>query len=145
MNSPLDEIISWFKNLPPVQQMDVAFIVSPMPGLDIDIGTEKIADVFLEQISGLRKGKLREQALIYCLKTLIETFIISRRSDPEGWKETQAILESLSRDSDNPTFAEMAQRKQFEGAQWVSSCKKWNEMAAIHLTNENIDFWFRES
>lgn len=122
--------------------MDVAFVISPMPGLNIDISTENIAEVFLEQIHSLRNGKVREQALILCLKVLIENFIISRRSDPNGWKETKAILEDLSKGSNNPTFAEVAQRKQFEGAQWVSSCRKWNEMAKVHLTNENISHWF---
>lgn len=142
MISPLDEILAWVKNLAPAQQMDVVFLVSAMPGLNVDPSTDTMTSVFLDQIEELRSGKVREQALILCLRTLIENFIISRRSDPEGWKKTKAILESLSAENNNPTFAEMAERKQFEGAQWVSSCKKWNEMAKIHLTDENIERWF---
>lgn len=142
MNSPLDEIINWFKNLPPVQQVDVAFLVSYMPGLEVDSSPDKISDDFIEQITAMRNGKAREQALILCLKALIETLIISRRSDPNGWKETKAMLEQLSKEKDNPMFAKMAERKEFEGAQWVSSCKKWNDMARLHLTDEKIDYWF---
>ncbi|MBY8939643.1 hypothetical protein HX787_26795 [Pseudomonas tolaasii] len=142
MNSPLDEILNWFKNLPPVQQTDVAFLVSYMPGLDIDLGSDEIVTDFLGQIDKLREGKVREQALIVCLKALIENFIISKRIDPEGWKKRKAMLEQLSIEKDSQTFAKLAERKEFEGAQWVSSCKKWNEMAKNHLTDEKIDYWF---
>lgn len=142
MSSPLDEIINWFKSLPPVQQIDVAFLVSSMPGLNADSSSEEMASTFIDQITELRNGKVREQALILCLKALIENLIISRRSDPDGWKTTKAMLEQLSKEKDNSTFAKMAERKEFEGAQWVSSCKKWNEMARVHLTDEKIDYWF---
>ncbi|VVN45582.1 hypothetical protein [Pseudomonas fluorescens] len=142
MSSPLDKIINWFESLPPAQQIDVAFLVSSMPGLNVDSSSDNMASDFINQLSELRDGKIREQALIVCLKALIENLIISRRSDPDGWKKTKAMLKQLAKEKENPRFAEMAERKEFEGAQWVSSCKKWNEMARIHLTNEKIDYWF---
>ncbi|MBO9509088.1 hypothetical protein [Thalassospira sp. A3_1] len=142
MTAPLDKIINWIKDLPPTQQLDVVFLISPMPGLNIDIHSDQMVNEFMDQISQLRASKLREMALVFCLKTLIENNIISKRASAESWKEIKFMLNHLAEEKDNDTFAKMATRKEFEGAQWVNSCMKWKKMAAENLSPADIEHYY---
>lgn len=143
MPSPLEHIMNWYSNLSPRQREDVAFLVgTALPGSAIEIDADAIAELFVSEINRLNTSPRRGYGLALCLRTSVEHFIISRRSTAENWDTAKWSLQHLAERTGEETFREKAAEIDFKAAQWIASCKKWQEMAALHLTDESLNIYY---
>ncbi|WP_343742904.1 hypothetical protein [Herbaspirillum huttiense] len=147
MSSPFEQILYWFNGLAPSQRLDVAALVgSMMPGMTIDLSSPSIEDSFRSQLDELKKGTMAEYGLVICLRALVEYAVVNKRRQKAGWRKNKELLEALGQQHDNDKFKDAAAQMELRGAQWVGSCKKWDDMAARYLTDENLsNFYMRLS
>ncbi|NKI68069.1 hypothetical protein GN109_01445 [Collimonas pratensis] len=139
MLSPLEHILAWFSGLSPTQRQDSAFLISSaMPGVTFAPMNPSMVEDFIDQVRQLNTSEEKEYGLILSLSILVENLLISKRRDPDGWKETRAKLEKLGKDESSEKFLQMAVEIELRGAQWVASCKKWEAMAALYLTDKAL-------
>ncbi|MBF9000553.1 hypothetical protein [Vibrio nitrifigilis] len=129
MDSPLERIESWYQALPLDHKIDLAYIVaSCCPGfelIDLSLDSDNIPTEFIRIMSSVRGDIMREIGMILMLRGVIEYFIISRRSDPDGWKDNKNMMEELAIKTNSDNFRQKAQEMEFRGKQWLSSCEKW--------------------
>ncbi|WP_265214841.1 hypothetical protein [Herbaspirillum lusitanum] len=145
MSSPFEQIMTWFSELPPGHKQDAAFLVGAlMPGIQIDTELEAIADSFVSGVRSLNHDSFKEYGLTLALKTLIEHQLINQRRSKTAGKEIKSTLERLAKQHSSETFKTQAEQAEFRAAQWVVSCKKWDDMAAKHLAADNlVDYYMR--
>jgi len=144
MNSPIEHFVSWYQSLPLDQRQDTAFLVSHCPGFELeheDLNPDVVTERFSERVRSY-KGGLREVAAILALRAVVQTVIIDKRSDRDGWKETQLTLAALGEMHDSDTFRTKAAETKFRGEQWIVSCEKWSQLVAGPLSDHAIQSAF---
>jgi len=142
MESPSKKLIDWYKSLPISHRQDIgAFIGQLCPGfneidpiMDFGIITEKVVSAIESKCS----SNFKEVAVILCLRDFIRVFFIDKRSEKNGWKETESMLNQLAAENKSETFEKMATEVEFKAQQWPVSCEKWNILVKESLSNEKL-------
>lgn len=145
MEPPLQKIIDWYKSLPVDQKVDVgAMIGMHAPGFeDIDFSTDTdlVPDKFLKTLESCTSSRHQEVGMVLNLRANIEFFFINKHSSKPGWKNTERIMKELAATKDSDTFRDAADRVEFRGRQWISSCERWEEIKP-YLSDEYLDEYF---
>ena len=132
MESPVKKFIGWYLSLPDSHQMDIGTIVGGCcPGFDGVSDTsdiDKISSRFIDVVKKSLAHRQLEVGMILVLKSTIEFYFISRRSDASDWIETKLKLEALAEQTNSETFANSARQTEFRAKQWIVTCQKWNEI-----------------
>ncbi len=130
MESPIDKFVDWYLSLPKSHQMDIGAIVgSCCPGFDFDISDiDKISFRFIDGVKRSLVNRQLEVGMTLLLKSAIEFYFISRRSNESDWVETKLKLEALAKKTNSEKFANSARETEFRAKQWVATCKKWYEV-----------------
>ena len=140
MESPLDNFIAWYESLPLDHRQDTAALVSFCPGFEVkeqDLDRDVVTQRFVERVRSY-KGGMREAAAALSLRAYVQMAIIDKRSNRDGWKETESQLAALGDMHDSATFRSKAVETAFRGEQWIVSCKKWERLVAGPLSDRAI-------
>ncbi len=144
MESPIDKITEWYRSLPESHQQDIGGILgSSSPGFDdLDLSTEldEISPTFVKHLEKSKASKMTEVGMALMLRSSVEFYFISRRSDSDGWQETKLMFENLAREKNSETFANSARQVEFKAKQWLVSCKKWNDLELYLSDNYLRDY-----
>lgn len=142
MKSPIERFIEWYKSLPISHRQDIAALVSSYcPGfgsVDITADLDVLPDLFVEAVRSYQDGSFREIGATLSLRSFIQLIFIDKRSDRNGWKDTEESLASLAKEKGSETFTRMANEVPFKAEQWIASCEKWNKLVADHISDQKL-------
>lgn len=152
MASPVTSLIKWYSDLPVAHRQDIAaFICAFNLGFE-DVDSDDLDNIhqqFVELLKRYENDKMKGTGLCLLLRSQIEFFFINKRGSKESWKKTEETLrdaKSHFAENGDDNMVASAQRMldglEFRSEQWIAVCKKWDEMRAVHLTDERIDSWF---
>ena len=143
MTGPLNHFLDWYNNLPKDHRIDISAIIGmSCPGfekLDVMAECAELPNQFVEVISSCIGNAYKEVGMALTLRSSFELLFYKKRSDPDGWKETQAMMEELASTKESETFSRMANEVEFKAKQWVSTCEKWKELKKIYLTDDILE------
>lgn len=145
MESPLGKFIEWYESLPITQRQDIGAIIGmSCPGFgDLGLSTEleDIPKKFVFSLKECLENRQKEIGMVLLVRSAVEFFFIGKRSDPNSWKESEAILRKLAKEKGSETFEKSANEKQFQSQQWKATCEKWNQLFDDSLNDKCLDFY----
>ena len=154
MENPIEAIVEWIKNTPQEYQKDIAFLVGySIPYLPSDItfdDTENLVDNLITLLNKHNSGDHKDVGFVILFKGLIEHLFISKRSRSEHWEDTISMQEKMlqnanvqSNESMKKTLTKMIEVLPKHQKNWIEICARWNEMASIALSDDNLDLWYK--
>jgi len=146
MATPLEHFLDWYNNLPKNHRIDISALIGmSCPGfekLDFYGESTELPNQFVEVINSCIGNELKEVGMALTLRSSFELLFYKKRSDPDGWKENQAMMKELASRHESETFSKMANEVEFKAKQWVSTCEKWKKFRDVHLTDDVLERHF---
>lgn len=143
MSTPTEAFLSWFHALPPSHKTDIAALVSyRTPGFScIDMLTsDTIVEDFTKVIRAHCTSVLKDVGAAVTLRAAVD-FLFLSHGDREGWKENQAVMQSLAEQTGSEKFERIASEMPLRREQWLRTCAQWQSFRAEHLSDQVLETW----
>jgi hypothetical protein len=141
-SAPIDGLIDWYRDLPLSHRQDIAaFVACAAPGFGaLDVwNSPDLPGEFIATIQTLRGDCYYEVGLALTLRSVIEFFIISRRSTRAAWQEVARALEIAENSAPSELITSNLESLDFRAEQWIRSCDKWRILRETSLTDDNLN------
>ena len=139
MESPIDNLVKWYRSLPQDQQVEIStMIIRQSPGfINKEIERSLVSDYFIEVLENSKESIITEIGMSIMIRSSVEFNFIKKRCNKEIWEEKRLDFNRLANKHNSQTFKIQAEQMEFRGRQWLKTCDKWNKI--YQITDEYLE------